>query len=179
MKWLGIGALGLPGLIAVTLAALWMMGRRADAGRLQASVDIDRAPADVWPWITDGDKEKAWVTWLAEVKNEGPSRQIWTLHNVNNGARTMDIVSDTISAEPGRKLAVKLSAPGMFTGKATYLLTDLGNGKTRLSCDTTYRYQQALTQFLEPLITPQALKKFNGDLLRLKSAAEASPLATR
>jgi TolB-like protein len=88
---LGIGALGLLGLIAVTLAALWVMGRRADAGRLQASIDIDRAPADVWPWITEGDKEKAWVTWLTEVKNEGPSRQIWTLHNVNNGALRHDL----------------------------------------------------------------------------------------
>jgi hypothetical protein len=32
---------------------------------------------------------------------------------------------------------------------------------------------------LEPLVTPSAAKKFNGDLLCLKAAAEAAPPAAR
>jgi uncharacterized protein YndB with AHSA1/START domain len=179
MKWLAWGVAGVVGLVVVMACVLWVLGRRADAGRVQASIDVDRPPAEVWAWITDPKKEKAWVSWLVEVREDGPakvgSRQVWVMEDRNNGNERVEIASVATSVEPGRRLGVRLSAPGMFTGDAVYTLSDLGNGRTRLATDSRYRYDMAFARLMEPLITPSAKKKFVEDLARLKTLAEAAP----
>lgn len=179
MKWLAWGVAGLLGLVLVMVGVLWVLGRRGDAGRVQASVDVDRPPAEVWAWITEPEKEKAWVSWLVEVKADGPARvgshQVWVMEDRNNGNARVQIGSVATAVEPGRRLEVRLSAPGMFTGDAVYALEDLGNGQTRLAVDSRYRYDMAFARLMEPLITPSAKKKFLEDLSRLKTLAESAP----
>jgi uncharacterized protein YndB with AHSA1/START domain len=178
MKWLGWGVAGLLGLVLVMACVLWVLGRRDEAGRIQASIDIGRSPAEVWAWITEPKKEKAWVSWLVEVKGDGQtkagSRQVWVMEDRNNNNQRMEIESVATAVEPGHRLDVRLSAPGMFSGDAVYTLTDLGNGRTRLSTDSRYRYDMAFARLMEPLITPSARKKFVEDLARLRTLAETS-----
>jgi uncharacterized protein YndB with AHSA1/START domain len=181
MKWMAWAVGGLLGAVLLAMGVLFVLGRRADAGRIQTSVDVDRSPAEVWTWITEPEKEKAWVSWLVDVRREGQvqvgSRQTWVMEDRHNGNKRMEILAVSTAVEPGRLLSVQLSSPGVFTGDAVYTLTDLGNGRTRLSNDSRYRYAMAFARLLEPLITPSAKKKFAEDLARLKSLAEAAPPA--
>ncbi len=183
MKWIGFVALGLVGLLVIVAVVLLALGRRADAGRLVAAIEVNRRPTEVWPWITEPDKLKGWVTWLVEVRplTDGPvhpgSRVEWVMQDANSGNRPMVITSETLAFEVGRRLELKLSSPGAFTGVATYALIDLGGGRTRLATDARYRYDSAFARLMEPLITPAAAKKFDGDLRRLKALAEAAPRA--
>jgi uncharacterized protein YndB with AHSA1/START domain len=181
MKWLAWAVGGLLGVVLLAVGVLFVLGRRADAGRIQTSVDVNRSPAEVWAWITEPEKEKAWVSWLVDVRREGPlqvgSRQTWVMEDRHNGSERMEIVAVSTAVEPGRRLSVQLLAPGVFTGDAVYTLADLGNGRTRLSNDSRYRYDMAFARLMEPLITPSAKKKFAEDLARLKTLAEAAPAA--
>ncbi len=183
MKWIAVAVLGLVGLFVVAAVVLLALGRRADAGRLVTSIEVNRPPAEVWLWITEPDKLKGWVTWLVEVRQltDGPvrpgSRVEWVMQDANNGNRPMVITSETLAFEVGRRLELKLSAPGAFSGVATYALVDLGGGRTRLATDAHYRYDSAFARLMEPLITPAAAKKFDGDMARLKALAEAAPRA--
>jgi uncharacterized protein YndB with AHSA1/START domain len=179
MKWLAWGVGGLLGVVFLACAVLWVLGRRDDAGRVLVSIDVARPPADVWAWVTEPEKEKAWVSWLVDVRRPGPLRvgstETWVMEDRHNGNKPMEIRSVTTAIEPGHVLAVQLSSPGVFTGNAVYTLTDLGNGRTRLSCDSRYRYELAFARLLEPLITPSATKKFAEDFARLKTLAESAP----
>ena len=179
MKWLAWGVAGLLGLVLVMVGVLWVLGRRGEAGRVQASIDVDRPPAEVWEWITEPKKEKAWVSWLVEVKADGPvqvgSHQVWVMEDRNNSNERVEIGSVATAVEPGHRLDVRLSAPGMFTGDAVYTLRDLGHGRTGLAVDSRYRYDMAFARLMEPLITPSAKKKFVEDLARLKTLAESAP----
>jgi hypothetical protein len=61
----------------------------------------------------------------------------------------------------------------MFEGDVLYKLTDLGNGRTRVEQDGRYRYESRLTKLLEPMITPDAMRKVVADLNRLRQLVEA------
>jgi hypothetical protein len=73
---------------------------------------------------------------------------------------------------PPKSLGIKLGVPGEFDGQQNYRLTDLGNGRTRLEIAMSFRFDSAFAKLMEPLITPSARKKMDGDLMRLKSLAE-------
>jgi len=68
MKWaLRIGGT-IVAVLVVAAAGLWIASNRRDAGRMRASVEIERAPEEIWPWITEPEQLTQWVGWLAEVR---------------------------------------------------------------------------------------------------------------
>jgi len=70
---------------------------------------------------------------------------------------------------------MQLSARGAFDGQQSYELSDLGNGRTRIDIDSHYRFAQWFANFMEPLVTPAARKKLDGDVAHLKSAVAGAP----
>jgi carbon monoxide dehydrogenase subunit G len=72
-----------------------------------------------------------------------------------------------------------MSTPGAFEGTEIYRLTDLGNGRTHLEVISRYHYTMWVAQLFEPLITPAAQKKMDGDVARLKSLVETAASAAR
>ena len=77
----------------------------------------------------------------------------------NNGRALMEIQSTCSEYAPPSLLTVQLSVSGMFEGRQSYRLTDLGNSRTRMEVDTTYTFGQWFAALMEPLITPAAEKK--------------------
>ena len=179
MKWAIRVVLTLVGLLALSGAVLFAMGRRSNAGRVMASVEIQGPPATVWAWLTDGDKMKQWVGWVAEVrpvvsKVGVGAKEVWVMHDANNGGAVVEVTSTCTEYVPQSRMTVALSAPGSFAGDQSYTLADAGNGRTRLEVDGRYRYLMWLAQLMEPVITPSAEKKMAEDLSHLKSLIEAA-----
>lgn len=175
MKWVWRIGGGFLALLLLCAVAIFAMGRRSEAGHLHASIEINGSPEQVWPWINESDKLTQWVSWLVEVR--GPdgktagvgAKRVLVMKDENNGGMLMEIQGATTEYAPPRRLTLQLSTPGAFDGLESYELSDLGNGRTRVDIDGRYRYTQWFASFMEPLITPAAKKKLDGDLARLKS----------
>lgn len=181
MKWLLIVLGVLVGLIALGVVILLILGQRKGGRHMEADIEINRPPAEVWTWITEPDKIKSWVSWTVEVRSVSGdpgavgSRSIMKMDDKNNKGSRVDIATVVSAANPPHRLDLDLSVPGMFTGKSTYTLTDLGSGRTRLAISSDYDIQALYGRLLMPLIMPQARKKAVSDLAQLKSLAEAAP----
>lgn len=90
----------------------------------------------------------------------------------NNGGMLMEIDGTCSEYAPPSRLTVQLKSGGDFDGQQAYLLTDLGNGRTRLEMDSNYHFTSALARLMEPLITAAAEKKMVGDMAHLKSLVD-------
>jgi uncharacterized protein YndB with AHSA1/START domain len=163
---------------------LLVLGHRANAGRTIVSVDINVSPAQLWPWIEEPGKLRQWISWVTEVRvpNGSPAaggKLVVVMRDENNGGMPMEIQGTYARYQPPTELDLAMSTPGAFDGMETYKLTDLGNGRTHLEVIGQYHYDVWMEQLFEPLITPAAQKKMDGDVARLKSLAEAGTSAAR
>jgi uncharacterized protein YndB with AHSA1/START domain len=181
MKWIKIVLGVLLSLIIVAAAVLAILGARNGADELRTSVDIDRPPSAVWPWITEPDKQMKWVSWLVEIRPVGEKREgvgtksLWVMEDKNNGGKLMEIAGEVTAAEKDKYVAVKLDSAGAFDGTGSYTLIDLGNGRTRMESFGKYHFQNAFARLLIPVIMPSASKKMKTDLATLKRMVEAEP----
>jgi uncharacterized protein YndB with AHSA1/START domain len=186
MKWiLWIGG-GLIGVIALACVVLLILGHRANAGRTTVSADINAPPAQVWQWLDEPGKLKQWISWVVEVRTPNGSaasgvgaKRIIVMKDENNGGMPMEVDGVYTRYQPPTEMDLAMSTPGAFEGTETYRLTDLGNGRTHFEVDGRFRYSIWMAQLFEPLITPAAQKKMDGDVSRLKSLVEAGASATR
>lgn len=185
MKWiLWIGG-GLIGVIVLACVVLLALGQRANAGRLSASADITAPPGQVWQWVEDPAKLKRWISWLVEVRTPNGSatgvgaKRVLVMKDENNGGELMEIGGVYTRYQPPTEMDLAISTPGTFEGTQTYRLTDLGNGRTRFQVVGQYHFSMWLAKLFEPLITPAAQKKLDGDVSRLKSLAEAEASTAR
>jgi len=181
MKWaVRIGGT-IVALLAVAFVALWIASNRRDAGRMRASVEIERAPEEIWPWITEPEQLTQWVGWLAEVKPDTTTpaegighRETWVMDDPRR--RSKMLVPGTVTLwEPPDQVGVHVEVPGEFDGDVLYTLTDLGNGRTRVEQDGRFSYDSKLVSLMEPLLTPDAMRKMFDDMKRLKHKVEAMP----
>jgi len=181
MKWLKWIGIVVAALIILPLVTLLVLGHRSGAGTLQASIEMNASPEQVWAWIDDGDKLKQWVSWLVEVKYPDAQKthgvgatRVLVMKDENNGGMLMEIAGKCSEYTPPSKMTVQLSDDqGMFSGEQTYQLVDLGSGRTRMDVHSQFRFAQWFAKLMEPLITPQAEKKMVADAARLKSLVES------
>lgn len=177
LKWIVII---LASLIVLPMITLFILGHRANAGRIHASAEIAGSPEQVFAWIDDSDRLKQWVSWLVEVRepllaqHAVGSPRTWVLKDENNGGMLIMLEGKLKEYEPPTRLTITLASPVyQFDGDQSYRLTDLGNGRTRVDVDSKYHYAQWLANLMEPLVTPAAEKKLVGDLARLKGLVES------
>ena len=181
MKWLRYSALTLVSLIVLAVLGLLVWGMFTDSRRLSVSADIARPVQDVWPWITEPEKLKSWVAWLVEIRTLTPpphgvgSKTIWVMEDRNYNNQKMEMTEELIEYNPPRSLKVRVTAALGFSGEVSFLLTDLGNGKTRAVQTSSFQFDKWWAKLLTPLIMQSAQKKAIEDIGRLKSKAEASP----
>jgi uncharacterized protein YndB with AHSA1/START domain len=184
MKWVLRILLGIVTIVALAVAALWLLGLRSDAGHSAAEVVIDRPPAQVFRWLTDDDRLKKWIGGLTEIHQiVGPpdggeiGRKFRMTEIYKDQRAEMETV--TTKFQQDRAISIYVSSAGDpsngFTETADYTLTDLG-GKTRLRLEGKAKYFGLVPRLFEPLITPEATKKLTEDLQRLKSLVEAEPI---
>jgi uncharacterized membrane protein len=180
MKWVKTIAALLAGIVLVAIASLWIAGLGSNAGHYESVIEIGRPAAEVWPWITEPDKLKQWVSWLSEARKLTPepthpgSRAVWIMVDPSMGNRPIEIDSEVTSVVPNESLNMRVASSGMFSGTAAYTLTSLPGGGTRLQNAGDYRYEMWYSRLMEPLVRPEARKKLNADLLHLKMLVEGS-----
>jgi len=180
MRWVKTIAAILAGIVLVAIGGLWIASLSSNAGHFESVIEIGRPAAEVWPWITEPDKLKQWVSWLTEARKLTPepfhpgSRAVWIMEDPSVGNRRVEIDSEVISVVPNESLNMRIASSGMFSGTAAYTLTSLPGGGTRLQNAGSYRYEMWYSRLLEPLVRPEARKKMNADLLHLKMLVEGS-----
>lgn len=180
MKIVGYVLLSIVGLIAIAVVTLLVMGSRQGADRMAVSVDIAKNPQAVWAYVEEPDKLKAWIGWVAEVRDETPgrhgvgSRLVLVMEDRNNGNRRMEVPGEVVAYEACKRETLRISVPGMFSGEGTYVLQDLGNGQTRLTQEGRYHFDNWFAQLMSPLVMSAAHKKMVEDMQRLKMLAEKS-----
>ena len=178
MKWVLRILGGLVGLIVLAVVTVFLLGHRPGAGTLHATTQIARPPEVVWTYLVEAPKLKQWVSWLAEVHDDTPgqvgvgSRSTWVMDDPMTKQR-MSIPATITAYDAPHSYSCKIQVEKMFTGDATYRLTPVANG-TRVDAISSWRYADAFSRFMEPLITPEAEKKSQADLARLKQVVEAS-----
>lgn len=77
MKWISIVLGTLVGLIVVAVVVLLVLGARKGSNEMLSVVEIDRAPSAVWPWITQPERQKQWVSWLVEFDLLANNERVW------------------------------------------------------------------------------------------------------
>ncbi|MFW6084074.1 MAG: SRPBCC family protein [Gemmatimonadota bacterium] len=184
MKWFAIVGGGLAAIVAVAVLVLLALSLRPGAKTITGETVIDRPPADVWPWIVQGERLMEWVAWLTEVEDLTPgvegvgARRRWVMIDPTMGNQRVEIEGLVTGYEPERRSTMALDSPGMFTGEATYELVDLGDGRTRVEYVSEFSMQAWFGRLLEPLVTWQAAGKAADDLARLKERIEGASPAT-
>lgn len=181
MKWAIRIAGTLVALLAVALLGLWIASNRRDAGRMRASIEIARAPEEIWPWITGPEQLTQWVGWLSEVRPDSTTpaqgighRETWVMDDPKLKQKLL--VPGTVTLwEPPEQMGVHVEVPHAFDGDVLYRLVALGNGRTRVEQDGRFHYDSRLASLIEPLLTPDAMRKMFDDMKRLKSKLETVP----
>ena len=178
MKWVLRIVGGLAAILLLVAGVLFAMTFRSDAGRIHASTEIAAPRDQVWQWVNDPDKLKQWISWLVEVRTD-PSRpmgvgarRVLVMRDENNGGQLMEIEGTCREYNPPERMVMQLSAAGAFDGDGTYLLTDLGNGRTRLYVENRYTFGSGFARLMEPLIAHLAQKKMQMDVAHLKQLVE-------
>lgn len=178
VRWALYAAGGLAALLLLAAGGLWAAGLRQDAGVLRAQTEVALPAATVWPWLQEPAKLKSWVGWLVDVRHPEPgrtgvgSREVWVMEDRNNGNQLMEIDATVSHYEPPRRLVLRNAVAGMFHGQHSYVLTDMGNGRTRVEMEGRYHFEDRLARLLEPVITRAAQDKAVEDLARLKAQVE-------
>lgn len=177
MKWLIRIVGGLVALVLLCVLGLWLAGMRPGAGETHSVVEIARPPEVVWAWVTTPDSLKQWVSWLDEVRLDTPgvsgvgARETWFMNDPNL-KRRVALQSEVIAYDAPRMVTVRLGAREAFSGEASFTLTPTATG-TRLETRGRWEYVEPFAKLMEPLITPEALKKERMDFATLKRLAEA------
>jgi uncharacterized protein YndB with AHSA1/START domain len=183
MKWVWriLGAIF--SLILLVVICLWLAGFRSGAGHNSATVIIHRPAAQVWRHLENDDLVLKWVSGLTEIHRLTPgvtrAGSRMAMANVRGNRRTemeMEITDFAPNSHIGFKLRSPAGASPEFTETAEYVLSEQG-GHTTLTLRGDSRYFPFWIQLMEPIITPAAQKKLQGDLARLKALLEAEPVA--
>lgn len=170
---------GAAALVVLSVAVLWAMSLRPDAGVTRAVVQIDRPQAAIWRWIEEPDRFAKWVDWVVKVEDDGDprvgARRRVVVRDPNMGNQELDLFFVTTHRTPPQLLRARVSSPIGFDGTTEYRLEDMGRGRTRLTITGRFQYTKWLFQLMEPIITPDAQAKEQSDAERLKRLVESEP----
>ena len=182
MKWIFriVGTLFV--LLVVCVLGLWIASHRRDAGRMRGSIDIERPPEEVFAWISEPDKVRQWVGWLVEVRPDSTTprdgighKETWVMDDPRMKQR-LSVQGTFTLWEPPQEMGVHVELPQAFEGDVFYKLTDLGGGRTRVEQDARFHYLDRFAALMEPMVTPEAMRKMVEDMHRLKAKIEAQPI---
>lgn len=136
--------------------------------RFEFSVDIARAPADVFAYLTDITKLPEWQSGVVEAAwvSEGRVRQVRDFR----GSRSESELRVTAD-EPNRRFAIEtLSGPVSLSLDCA--LQDSGGG-TRLQVSGEGEPAGGLAKVAGPIVARKIEKQFKGDFETLKRKLEA------
>ena len=143
------------------------------ANRNEHSVEIDRGPDAVFPYLVESDKRLRWMQMLAasEQLDDGEPTLGTRFADVFEAAgRRFDLDAEIVEWEPHRRVAIGIRS-SEFESTARQALEDLG-GRTRLTTTIDTAYTSRLARLMAGVVTHQAQRQLELDLLRLKGLVE-------
>jgi uncharacterized protein YndB with AHSA1/START domain len=182
MKWLLLSGGVLVGLVLVAVVVLKILASRPGANHAHITIQIDRPPAEVFPWLSEPERLKRWISWLEEVRpiettpTHVGSKRLFVMNDPNM-KRKLEIMSEAVAYDPPRHLLVRLTLPQNFSANVDYALSDSRHETTRLDYDTEYTFQNGFAALMAPLVRPRARQKAQMDLATLKRLVESEAAA--
>jgi uncharacterized protein YndB with AHSA1/START domain len=182
VKWFIRISLALLLLLLVGTLGLLLAGRREGAGLNQATVEIARPAAQVWRHMEDPALSRKWMSGIIEMTplTEGGLRvgARERLVIAVDADERMVMESEFTRIEKPHRLELTIQsgadADVTFIEHVIYTL-DEQDGRTKVAFTGRTEYS-GLAALFEPIITPTAQAKLEGDLQALKASVEAEPV---
>ena len=133
----------------------------------EASTEIDRPAADVFPWLLDPEKRLRWVTGLrsSERIDETTFREV-----VHQAGQQVEARATVLRQEPPHALDVTMTGRG-FEARTEHRLTE-HEGRTRLTSSFDVKLG-GLGRFAGGIVARQTQRSLEQSLARLKDLLEA------
>jgi carbon monoxide dehydrogenase subunit G len=133
------------------------------------SVEIPRAPAEVFPWLLEEDKVPRWTGHLERYERLGdgpigPGSRVRQVLEVSG--RTIDVELEVTGYEPPSGAQTRFSTNGIEVVNS-YALEAAGAG-TRLTQSVEAKPSGLTARMLVPIVQPRLEQKLTEDLDRLR-----------
>ena len=101
---------------------------------IHTSVDIKASRQDTWKTLTDFQKYPQWNPFVRKLKGDVVPGQVIQVQIQPEGGNPMDFKPTVLQYEENRILEWEghLLMPGIFTGKHSFILEEIGPNETRL-----------------------------------------------
>lgn len=146
--------------------------------RVEEEIVIDRAPEDVFAFVTDPENDREWVSTAVERQREkeGPIGVGSRIRAVDKFlGRRIESTLEVTEHEPNTRSAIRLEGP--ISASGTYLLQP-EDGRTRFRWVLDAEAGLGglyLGRVTDPLVTFIFRRRIRSDLRRLKDALERRP----
>jgi uncharacterized protein YndB with AHSA1/START domain len=142
--------------------------------RNEHSVEIDRPPEAVFPYLVEAEKRLRWMGALTEAEQvtNGPPGLGTRFRDVfeSHGQR-FEIDAEIVEWEPSERLATRLRA-NAFESTGRQRLDRL-DGRTRLTSTVETEYRSRMARLMAGVITRHAQTQLEEDHARLKEIVES------
>ena len=142
--------------------------------RNEHSVEIERPPEDVFPYLVEAEKRLRWMGALKEAEqvSDGPPRLGTRFRDVfeDHGQR-FEIDAEIVEWEPSERLATRLRS-NAFASTGRQRLERL-DGRTRLTTTIETEYKSRMARLMAGVITRHAQARLEEDLGTLKTLVES------
>lgn len=133
------------------------------------TVEIPRAPAEVFPWLLDEDKVPRWtghLTRYEQVDGGSLGRGSRVRQVLDVSGRTIDVELEVTAYEPPSGAQTRFSTNGIEV-ISSYALEAAGAG-TRLTQSIEAKPSGLTARMLVPVVQPRLEEKLTQDLERLR-----------
>jgi carbon monoxide dehydrogenase subunit G len=137
--------------------------------RFEHTVEIARAPSEVFPWLLDADKVPRWTSFLESYERVGdgplaPGARFRQTLDIKGRRITVDL--EITRVEPPRAAESRFSEHG-FDVVTTYTLAEAPAG-TRLTQTVDAGFGSFSARLLAPVVEPYLREKLERDLATLR-----------
>jgi hypothetical protein len=111
------------------------------AKTIQRSIEIDSTPERVWKVLTDFPTHSDWNPFIREIRGDVAVGARLDVQIAPKGGRVMRFKPTVTAATPEQRFAWfgSLGMRGIFDGAHSFVLQDLGGGRTSLTQAETFR----------------------------------------
>jgi len=138
-----------------------------------AQVAIDAPPADVFPWLVEGERLLQWVGGLVEHEQLTPISVRQVLDPPLPGAGAVEVRLDVYLLHVPWRLETRLTGPAGLSADVAYVLEEREDGGTDLSALVRSQTGPSAKGLLGPVVVAGVRRRMRSDLGRLKELAEA------
>jgi uncharacterized protein YndB with AHSA1/START domain len=144
--------------------------------RNEHSVEIDRPPEAVFPYLVEAEKRLRWMGALKEAEQltDGSPGLGTRFRDVfEDRGQRFEIDTEIVEWEPGERLGTRLRA-NAFESSGRQELERL-DGRTRLTTTIETEYRSRMARLMAGVITRHAQTQLEQDHARLKTVLESQP----